>query len=106
MEKIREYLKRGETKKASAEETVNDLLKLLEFDPRHYAIFDIWDREAASLARGCRAVAMQGSRLCVQVPSVVHRHELFYSKDRILNRVNQAMGRRVITDVQVELEKD
>src|SRR5262249_18388853 len=85
-------------------EAVREILTLLRFDPVATAAFEIWDRESAKVVRGCEAVAIQGSRLCVKVPSTVHRQELIYSKDRIVARVNQALGKKVITDIFFEFE--
>lgn len=85
-----------------AAQAVQNILRLLRFNPDMYAVFEIWDRETKSLVKGCEATAIQGSRLVVTVPSAMHRQELIYSKDRILARVNQAMGRRAITDIQFE----
>lgn len=101
-EKFRTHLKTGESHKLQANDAVKGILRALRFDPALYAVFEIWDRETKSLVRGCEATAIQGSRLVVTVPSASHRQELSYSKDRIIARVNQAMGRRVITDIQFE----
>jgi hypothetical protein len=103
MDRIRPYLKRGESLAVSARQGMDGILGLLGFDPNLYAVFEIWDRETKNVVRGCEAVGIQGSRLCVRVPSTVHRQELMFSKERILARLNQAMGKRVITDIQFEL---
>ena len=68
-----------------------------------FAAFEVWDRESKSVVGGCEAVAIQGSRLVVRVPSVLHRQEILYSKDRLLARINQALGKKTITDIQFEL---
>jgi hypothetical protein len=98
-------------KKASSERegmpaklAVEGILSRLGFDPALYAVFDAWDREARALAPGCEAVGLQGSKICVSVPSAAHRQELYYSKKRIIDRLNQALGRRVIKDIQFELK--
>lgn len=103
---IRTHLKRGESQKAHARQMMNGFLGLVGFDPDMFAVFDVWDREVGSLVRGCEAVAIQGKKICVRVPSAVHRQELLYSKNRILSRVNQALGRTAITDVQFELDTE
>lgn len=100
---IKPFLKRGEHEEVSADQAVQSILALLKFDPMMYGVFDIWDKETSGLVRNCEAVGIQGTRLCVRVPSTVHRQELLYVKDRIISKVNQAMGRRVITDVYFEL---
>lgn len=101
-EKFRTHLKTGESHQMPATEAVNGILRMLKFDPALYAVFEIWDRETKSIVRGCEAIAIRGTYLIVTVPSASHRQELLFSKDRILARVNQAMGRRVITDIHFE----
>jgi len=103
MFKIRTHLKRGEERELNAQEAVEGLLKAPKFDPSLYAVFQMWDEESRRLVRGCEAVALQGTRLCVKVPSTVHRQELQYAKDRIIDRLNQSLGRKAITDIYFEL---
>jgi hypothetical protein len=103
MERIRTYLKKGEAKQMPAAMAMESILRALRFDPALYAVFEIWDRETKGLVRNCEATGIQGSRLCVTVPSAAHRQELLYVKERLLNRLNQALGRRMITDIQFEL---
>lgn len=103
MFKLKSFLKRGEHEEVTADDAVKNILGMLKFDPALYGIFDIWDRETQGLVKNCNAVGILGTRLCVRVPSTVHRQELLYVKDRIISKVNQAMGRRVITDVYFEL---
>ena len=97
-------LKPGEHVKASAKEAMEDLLGQMGFDPQKFAVFNLWDQEVQSTIKGCRAVALQGTRLCVRVPSVIHRQELYYSKDRILKRLQRVMGKKTITDIKFELD--
>ena len=106
MEKIRTYLRKGEAMKLPAAQAMEGLLRMLRFDPALYAVFEIWDRETKGLVRGCEAQGIQGTKLCVRVPSAAHRQELLYIKERLLNRVNQALGRRMITDIQFELANE
>ena len=103
MERIRTYLKKGESAQLSASRMMESLLKLLHFDPSLYAVFEIWDRETRGLVRNCEASGIQGTRLIVSVPSVAHRQELLYMKDRLITRMNQALGKRMITDITFEL---
>lgn len=105
MSRIRPYLKTGETHTSSARQAMDGILGMLGFKADMYAVFEIWDRETRGLVKGCEAVAIHGDRLCVRVPSTVHRQELLYSKERILRRLNQAMGRVAISDIQFELEE-
>jgi hypothetical protein len=103
MERIRTHLRRGESMSLAADKAVAGLLGLLGFKPDLAAVFETWDKEAGALVRGCEATGIQGTRLTVRVPSTVHRQELLYCKERLINRLNQAMGRKVITDIQFEL---
>lgn len=104
MERIKPYLKRDQNMSAPAGGLVQSLLMMLGFDPKMYAAFEIWDRETKGLVRGCEAVAIRGSRLCVRVPSAMHRQELLYSKNRILDKLNQALGQKLIKDIEFELK--
>ena len=103
--RIRTHLKTGETLTASAQQAVQGLLGMLGFDPLAYAVFEVWDRETRGLAKS-EAIAIQGRKICVRVASTIHRHELLYSKDRLIRKINEAMGRPVINDIQFELESD
>ena len=104
MLKIRPYLKREEKISAPAKQLMDGLLGLLHFDPAAFAAFELFDRETQGLIKDCKAVAIQGTTLFVRVPSAVHRHELMYSKKRILDRIQQSLGSKAITDIQFELE--
>jgi hypothetical protein len=104
---IRTFLsKKDEAMSITATSAVQGILRLLKFDPAMFAAFDVWDRESRSVVRGCEAVAIQGSRLVVRVPSVLHRQEILYSKQRLLSRINQALGKKIITDIQFELSEN
>lgn len=90
----------------AAKELVEDVLRQIKFDPAHYALFDLWDREARGVVRGCDAVGIQGRKICVKVPSVVHRQEILFHKDGLIQKINQAMGKSVINDIRFELENN
>ena len=106
MPSIRSYLKRGEKSAESATEAVKWLLKSMRFDMEAYGLFEACDREIARHVGGCAAVGIQDRRICVRVPSPAHRQEIFYARKRIVDRINQAMGRKVIIDLVFELETD
>jgi hypothetical protein len=80
-------------------------LSYMGFNPTNYAVFDIWDREIHGMIKGCKAVAIQGSKIFVEVPSVVHRQELMYQKDHLIERINQVFGKKVITEIRFELHQ-
>lgn len=96
--------KKEEHTSAPAKQLVDGILSVLGFSPEKYALFEICDRETKAVVSGCETVALQGKRLCVEVPSAVHRQELYYSKKRIIQRVNAAIGRAVIDDIRFELK--
>lgn len=104
MKRPKPYLKRGDKYSHSAKSAVDGILALLKFDPALQMAFDLWDKEARPYVRGCEAVGIQGNRLCVRVPSAAHRQEILFYKDKILRRINQALGRTTISDVQFEFE--
>jgi len=103
MEKIRPYLRRGESHQAPAGSMMEGILAHLNFDPGLYAAFQICEREMRAVIRDCDVAALNGTRLVVRVPSVVHRQELLYSKARIVDRINQALGKKKISDIQFEI---
>lgn len=103
--KIRSFLKRGEHDEASARQALQNILSMLNFDPAAFGIFEIWDNEMRGLIKNCEAIGLQGKRLWVKVPSTVHRQELSSMKDRLIRKINQAMGRQVITDIYFELNQ-
>ena|ERR1041385_6210906 len=104
MKRSKPYLKRGDRYSHTAKSAVDGILGLLQFDPELFSAFELWDKEARLYVRGCQAVAIQGTKLCVRVPSAAHRQELLSYKDRVLKKINQALGRRKITDVQFEFD--
>lgn len=96
-------VKPKKNEQATAKEAVDKVLNHLGFDPNKFAVFEIWDKEVKSLMKGCEAVALHGQRLCVRTPSAAHRQELMYAKERLINKINQAMGKKTITDIRFEL---
>ena len=86
-----------------AKALMEGILSHLGFDPALYAVFEICDQETRELVKGCETTAIQGKRLCIRVPSAVHRQELMYSKKRLVERINQSVGRTVVNDIRFEL---
>ena len=101
---MRYFKKRRDRRRENitANEALNRLLKSLKFDPASMAVFETWDKESQSYVRQCEAVALQGTRLCVRVPTAAHRQDLYYAKNRLITRINQAMGKKAVTDIQFE----
>lgn len=59
-----------------------------------------WESVAGpQLARHARAVRVQRGRLQLAVPSAVWRTHLSFSKQQLVERINQRLGRRVIRDL-------
>jgi hypothetical protein len=104
--KVRTYLKKGETISVSSKQAMDGILGLLGFEPDAMSVFELWDKETRGIVRGCEAVGLLGKRLVVRVPSSAHKQEIYYSKDRIVKNINQAMGRKAITDILFELSED
>ncbi len=105
MIRFRPYLKTGERYTHSVKNAVDGFLGYLGFDASLYGVFEIWDKEARAYVKGCEAVGMQGRKICVRVPSAVHRQELMFYKDRILQKINQVLGKKAVLDIQFEFEK-
>ena len=59
-----------------------------------------WESVAGpQLARHAQAVRVQSGRLQLAVPSAVWRTHLSFSKQLLVERINQRLGRRVIRDL-------
>ena len=59
-----------------------------------------WESVAGpQLARHARAMRVQRGRLQLAVPSAVWRTHLSFSKQQLVERINQRLGRRVIRDL-------
>lgn len=104
---VRKYRKKEDpSHSAKAKELVDVLLGHLGFDPLKYALFDVCDQEIGKLVAGCKSVAVRGKKLYLRVPSPSHRQELMYSRKRIIERLNQILGRESISEILFELESD
>jgi len=85
-----------------AESLVQAWLTRLGYDTDAFAVFDIWDRLAGP--RGGHATGLKGKKLCVEVASSVHMHDLILRKKLLLTKLNQHFGTRlVISDIIFEL---
>ena len=59
-----------------------------------------WESVAGpQLARHARAMRVRRGRLQLAVPSAVWRTHLSFSKQQLVERINQRLGRRVICDL-------
>ncbi len=59
-----------------------------------------WEQAAGpDLARHARALRVRRGRLELAVPSGVWRTQLSFSKQQLIKRVNELMGRRVVRDL-------
>lgn len=100
---VRKYRKKdAEPQSAKAKQLVDVLLGHLGFDPLKYALFEVCDQELSKLVKGCRAVAVRGKKLYLQVPSPMHRQDLIYSRKKIIERLNQVFGRECIDELHFE----
>jgi hypothetical protein len=58
---------------------------------------DVWNREMGSaIEKYTTAIKLDGSTLYIQLSSSVLREELSYGKERIINRLNEALGKVLI----------
>ncbi len=75
-------------------------LKALGFDPKSYAVFEIWDRMLGREAERARAVGLKGSDLCVEVDSSARLHDLTLRKRQLIKKLNGHFGPRpFISDI-------
>lgn len=59
---------------------------------------DVWNQEMGpAIEKYTTAIKLDGSTLYVQLSSSVLREELSYGKERILNKLNEALGKVLIT---------
>jgi hypothetical protein len=59
---------------------------------------DVWNQEMGpAIEKYTTAIKLDGSTLYVQLSSSVLREELSYGKERIINRLNEALGKVLIT---------
>lgn len=58
---------------------------------------DVWNREMGpAIEKYTTAIKLDGSTLYIQLSSSVLREELSYGKERIINRLNEALGKILI----------
>lgn len=62
------------------------------YEPRHYALFDVWDRLLGPQAAKARAVGVKNGRLYVDVDSSVRLHTLTLRKRELVKKMNGAFG--------------
>jgi hypothetical protein len=84
----------------TSERMVEDVLKKLGFDPKSYAVFEIWDRLLGWEANRAKAIGLKGTDLCVEVDSSARLHDLTLRKRQLMKRLNEHFGPRAfISDI-------
>lgn len=76
----------------SAGDVLAGVLKRTGYDPREYALFELWDRLLGREAVRARAVGLKNNRLYVEVDTSVRLYGLTLRKRDILKKLNAAFG--------------
>src|SRR5680860_1851950 len=59
---------------------------------------DVWNEQMGpAIVKYTTAIKLDGSTLYIQLSSSVLREELSYGKEKIVNRLNEALGKVLIT---------
>ena len=66
-------------------------------------IEDVWEQiMGKTIARYTDKLQIIGDKLIITTPVAPLRHELIYQKEKIKQRVNEALGQRVINEVLIQ----
>lgn len=76
----------------SAQELLSGILSKTGYDPRVYALFDLWDRLMGAESEKARAVGVRNGRLYVEVDTPVRTHGLALRKRDLLKKMNAPFG--------------
>ena len=71
---------------------IEKLLKRLGYEPGRLAVFEVWDRMMGQEARRFRAVGIKRDRLCVEVDSSAHMHELLLRRRNLMRKMSEYFG--------------
>lgn len=89
---------------ALGEVLVERWLTKLGFDPAVYPVFALWDRLTGWPPEKARAVALKKSVLYVEVDSSARRHDLYLKRRKLIQELNGAFGRPVVSDIIIRLQ--
>lgn len=65
-------------------------------------IEEVWEEVMGkTVARYTEKLQIYGNKLVITTPVAPLRQELVYQKEKIIQRVNEAMGKAIIRDVEV-----
>ena len=65
-------------------------------------IEDVWaDIMGKTIARYTDTISIQGSTLYVSTSVAPLKHELVFQRDKIIERVNEALGEKIIAEVVI-----
>ena len=67
-------------------------------------VWDIWDRAAGeTIAQNAQPAAFKGKILLVHVSSSVWLHQLQFVKQDLIEKVNDACGRRLVEEIKFKI---
>ncbi len=67
------------------------------------ALFDVWQKEAGTLCRGCTDVALRGTILYITVTAPVYSQEIALRKRDLVRKINGHFSTKMITDIRCVL---
>ncbi len=88
----------------SLEHVIDRLLKAYGLEEGYYAaaIVTHWEKMMGpAIARRTREVKLHKGNLIIWVESATLRQELSYAKDRIAEKINREMGKRLVKTVEL-----
>ena len=75
-----------------------------ESDSTMTGVWDIWDRAVGeTIAQNAQPAAFKGKILLVHVSSSVWLHQLQFVKQDLIEKVNDACGRRLVEEIKFKI---
>ncbi|MBI1342788.1 MAG: DUF721 domain-containing protein [Terrimonas sp.] len=66
-------------------------------------IEDVWEEiMGKTIARYTESIRIYGDKLYITTHVAPLKNELFYQKEKIMNRVNEALGKKIISEVVIQ----
>ena len=76
----------------------------MESDSTMTGVWDIWDRAVGeTIAQNVQPAAFKGKILLVHVSSSVWLHQLQFMKQDLIEKVNDACGRRLVEEIKFKI---
>lgn len=99
---------RKKTELTAVDKILKSLLTKLDMPEDTQAkakVFMVWEEVAGNAASHSSAFRFQGSTLVVEVDSSIWINELSMRKSELMDRLERAVGERVVNDIRFEMKK-